>query len=44
MNGGKNYIVAISKLKIVKRKYVSDGENLLEAPKDKILDVFPSQL
>ena len=39
---GENHIVAVSEPKKVKRKDVSDGENLSEAPEDEILDALLS--
>lgn len=39
---GENHTVALSDPKKVKRKDVSEGENLSEAPKDGRLDILPA--
>ena len=39
---GENHYVVVSKPKKVKRKDISKGENLFEAPKDEALDHLPS--
>ena len=38
----ENHYVAVSEPKKVKRKDVSKGENLFEAPEDEVLDSLPS--
>ena len=39
-NDGENHSVAVSDPKIVKKKDVSNGENLFEVPKDETLDIL----